>query len=159
MKKRPMLMLMDWVQQTIVSMYFCMKNSEKESFSILRKIIDLSMEELRLKFNLEDSCSSGLVLVIDLGSQNHSHTWFVMVFVVSYVFIVAYMGILTQENPKMKPKVRFCGLTSCLLNERKFHMHCSQLNIYLGIIEHITPKKSNLHSKRCLRSINARNAG
>ena len=74
MKKRPMLMLMDWVQQTIVSMYFCMKNSEKESFSILRKIIDLSMEELRLKFNLEDSYSSGLVLVIDLGSQNHSHT-------------------------------------------------------------------------------------
>ena len=32
MKKRPMLMLMDWEQQTIVSMYFCVKKSEEESF-------------------------------------------------------------------------------------------------------------------------------
>ena len=28
----PKLMLMDWEQQTIVSMYFCVKNSEEESF-------------------------------------------------------------------------------------------------------------------------------
>ena len=44
-------------------------------------------------------------------------------------------------------------------NERKFHMHWSHLNIFLGIIEHITPKKPKLHSKRRLRSINVRNAG
>ena len=71
------------------------------------------MEELCLKFNLKDSYSSGLVLVIDSGSQNHSHTWFVMVFVVFYIFIVAFRGISKEKNPKMKPKVRFCGLTSC----------------------------------------------
>ena len=72
------------------------------------------MEESCLKFNLEDSYSSGFILVIDSGSQNHSHTWFVMVLVVLYVFIVAFKEISKEENPKMKPKVRFCGLTNCL---------------------------------------------
>ena len=67
-------MLMDWEQQNISSMYVCVKNFEKESFFILRRNIDISTEELCLKFNLKDSYSSGLVLVIDLGSQNHSHT-------------------------------------------------------------------------------------
>ena len=46
-----------------------------------------------------------------------------------------------------------------LSNEGTFHMHWSHLNIFLGIIEHITPKKPKLHSKRRLRSINVRNAG
>ena len=69
------------------------------------------MEELCLQFNLIDSYSFGLVLVINSGSENHSHTWFVMVFVVLYIFIVAFRGISKEENPKMKPKVRFCGLT------------------------------------------------
>ena len=32
MKKRQMLILMDWEQQNIVSMYFCVKNSEEELF-------------------------------------------------------------------------------------------------------------------------------
>ena len=68
------------------------------------------MEELCLKFNLKDSYSSGLVLVIDSGSQNHSHTWFVMVFVVLYVFIVAFRGISKEENLKMKPNVRIYEL-------------------------------------------------
>ena len=71
------------------------------------------MEELCLKFNLKDSYSRGLVLVIDLGSQNHSHTWFVIAFVVLYVFIVVFRGILKEKNLEMKPKVRFRGLTSC----------------------------------------------
>ena len=55
-------------------MYFCVKISEEESFFILRRIIDISMKELRLKFNLKDSYSSVLVLVIDSGSQNDCHT-------------------------------------------------------------------------------------
>ena len=104
---------MDWEQQNISSMYVCVKNFEKESFFILRRNIDISTEELCLKFNLKDSYSSGLVLVIDLGSQNHSHTWFIMMFVVLYVFIVAFRGILKKENPKMKSKVKFGELTSC----------------------------------------------
>ena len=58
-------MLMDWEQQTIVSMYFCVKNSEEGSFFILRRIKDISMKELRLKFNLKYSYSSVLVLVIE----------------------------------------------------------------------------------------------
>ena len=62
------------------------------------------MERLCLKLNLKDSYSSGLVLVIDSRSQNYSHTWFVMVFVVLYVFIVAFRGISKEENLKMKPK-------------------------------------------------------
>ena len=74
MKKKPMLMLMDWEPQTIVSMYFCEKNSEEKSFFILRRITDISMEGFCLKFNLQDSYSSGLVFFIDSGSQNHSHT-------------------------------------------------------------------------------------
>ena len=89
------------------------KTLRKSLFFILRRIIDISMEELCLKFNLKGSYSSGLILVIDSESQNHSHTWFVMLFVVSYVFIVAFREIWKEENPKMKPKVRFCGLTSC----------------------------------------------
>ena len=113
MKKIPMLMLLDWEQQIIVSMYFVWKTLRKSLFFILRRIIDISIEELCLKFNLKDSYSSGLVLVIDLGSQNYSHTWFMMVFVVLYVFIVAFRGISKKENPKMKPTVRFCELTSC----------------------------------------------
>ena len=47
-------------------MNFCVKNSEEESFLILGKIIDISMEELCLKSSPEDSYSSRLVLVIDL---------------------------------------------------------------------------------------------
>ena len=137
-------------------MNFCVKNSEEESFLILGKIIDISMEELCLKSSPEDSYSSRLVLVIDLVDWL---TWFLMVFVVSYVLIVAFREILTEENPKMKPKVRFCGLTSYFLNKRKFHKHCSYLKIYQGIIEHFTPKKPKLHSKRRLRSINVQNAG
>ena len=46
MKKRPMLMLMDWEQQTIVSVYFRREKSEEESFFILRRVIDISIEEL-----------------------------------------------------------------------------------------------------------------
>ena len=42
-------MLMDWEQQTIVSMYFCVKNSEEESFFILRRIIDIYGSNLILK--------------------------------------------------------------------------------------------------------------
>ena len=38
--------------------------------------------------------------MIDSGSQNNSHTWF------------DFRGISKEENPKMRPKVRFCGLTS-----------------------------------------------
>ena len=64
---------MDWEQQTIVSMYFCVKNSKEESFLSFLEVSDISMEELCLKFNLKGSYSSGLVLVIDSGSQNHSH--------------------------------------------------------------------------------------
>ena len=50
-------------------------------------------------------------------------------------------------------------VSHCSLNERKFHMHWSHLNIFLGIIEHITPKKPKLHSKQRLRSMNVRNTG
>ena len=66
-------MLMNWEQQTIGSVNFRRKNSEEDSFFILRRVIDISIEEL-LKLNLKDSYSSGLALVIDSGSQNHSHT-------------------------------------------------------------------------------------
>ena len=50
----------------------------------------------------------------------------------------------------------------CSSNERKFHMHWTHLNMFLRIIEHITPKKpklhSKLHSKRHLQFINVQNA-
>ena len=39
-------MLMDWEQQTIVSVYFRRENSEEESFFILRRVTDISIEEL-----------------------------------------------------------------------------------------------------------------
>ena len=86
--------------------FFVWKTLRKSFF------LDIPMEELCLKFNLKYSYSSGLVLLINLESRNDSHTWFVMDFVVQ-VFIVAFRRILKEENPKMKWKVRFCGLTSC----------------------------------------------
>ena len=113
MKKRPMLMLMDRCRCYSQYVFFVGKTLRKSLFFIFRRIIDISMEELCLKFNLKDCYSSGLVLVVDSGSKNHSHTWIVMVFVVLYVFIVAFRGISKEENPKMKPKARFCGLTIC----------------------------------------------
>ena len=95
-----------------------------------------------------------------MGSQNHSHPWFVMGFVLLYVFIVAFRGISKEENLEMKPKVRFVHwqvVSHCSSNERNFYMHWSHLNIFLGIIEHITPKKPKLHTKWRLRSIDVKN--
>ena len=141
MKKRPILMLMDWEQQTIVSMYFCVKISEEESFFILRRIIDISMKELPLKFNLKDSYSSVLVLVIDSGSQNDCHTWFVMV-LLFYMFLLLLLGGFQRKRTwkwnKRWDFVDWQVVSHCSSNERKFHIHWSHLNIFLGIIEHIT---------------------
>ena len=53
--------------------FLCEKLLGRVFSFIFRSIIDISMEELCLKFNLKGSYSSGLVLVIDSGSQNHSH--------------------------------------------------------------------------------------
>ena len=74
MKKRPMLMLMDRCRCYSQYVFFVGKTLRKSLFFIFRRITDISMEELCLKFNLKDCYSSGLVLVVDSGSKNHSHT-------------------------------------------------------------------------------------
>ena len=93
--------------------------------------------------------------MIDSGSQNHSHTWFVMVFVILCAFIVAFRGISKGENPKMKPKVRFCGLTSCftlLVEWRK-------VPYALKSFKHIFRNYWAHYTKETIQSINVRNAG
>ena len=118
------------------------------------------MEELCLKFDLKDSYSSGLVLVIDLRRQNHFHTWFDFC---CFMFLsLLLQGFQSRRTRKWKQRWDFVDwrfVSHCLSNERKFPMHWSHLNIFLGIIEHITPKKPKLHSKRRLQSINVWNAG
>ena len=118
---------------------------------------ELNVSNFILKILIHPCWYSSLLIL--MGSQNHSHTWFVMGFVL-YVFIVAFRGISKEENPEMKPKVRFVHwqvVSHCSSNERNFHMHWSHLNIFLGIIEHITPKKPKLHTKWRLRSIDVQN--
>ena len=77
MKKRPMLMLMDRCRCYSQYVFFVGKTLRKSLFFIFRRITDISMEELCLKFNLKDCYSSGLVLVVDSGSKNHGFCCFI----------------------------------------------------------------------------------
>ena len=111
-------------------------------FFSLWRIIDISMEELCLKFDLKDSYSSWLVLVIDLRRQNHFHTWFdFCCFMLLSLHLQGFQSRRTRKWNQRWDFVDWQFASHCLSNERKFHMHWSHLNIFLGIIEHITPKK------------------
>ena len=78
------------------------------------------------------------------------------------VTVVPLGGFQRRRTQKWDQRWDFVDwqmVSQCLSNERKFHMHWSCLNIFLGIIVPVTPKKPKLHSKQCLRSRNVRNAG
>ena len=78
-------------------------------------------------------------------------------------FYGCFYGQFKGEKPENEAKGKILWIdkffSHCSSNEGNFYMHGSHLNIFLGIIEYFTLKKSKLHSKQRLRSINVRDAG